>query len=102
MKPVKTNIDHIFACGDIVGPPMLAHKATHEGKVAAENLVSIVMNNRKLTKKSITKLLSIEDYKKSKLGSKLVKLQRKIELEEISEVKKIEPGSLALLLPFLY
>jgi len=32
----KTNIDHIFACGDIVGPPMLAHKATHEGKVAAE------------------------------------------------------------------
>jgi dihydrolipoamide dehydrogenase len=32
----KTNVDHIFACGDIVGPPMLAHKATHEGKVAAE------------------------------------------------------------------
>lgn len=31
-----TNIDHIFAIGDIVGQPMLAHKATHEGKVAAE------------------------------------------------------------------
>ncbi len=32
----RTNIRHIFAIGDIVGPPMLAHKATHEGKVAAE------------------------------------------------------------------
>ena len=32
----RTNIDHIFAIGDIVGQPMLAHKATHEGKVAAE------------------------------------------------------------------
>ena len=32
----RTNIDHIFAIGDIAGPPMLAHKATHEGKVAAE------------------------------------------------------------------
>ena len=32
----RTNIPHIFAIGDIVGNPMLAHKATHEGKVAAE------------------------------------------------------------------
>lgn len=32
----RTNIGHIFAIGDIVGQPMLAHKATHEGKVAAE------------------------------------------------------------------
>ena len=32
----RTNIDHIFAIGDITGQPMLAHKATHEGKVAAE------------------------------------------------------------------
>ncbi len=32
----RTNVDHIFAIGDIVGQPMLAHKATHEGKVAAE------------------------------------------------------------------
>ncbi len=32
----KTNIDHIYAIGDIVGNPMLAHKAAHEGKVAAE------------------------------------------------------------------
>lgn len=31
-----TNVSHIFAIGDIVGQPMLAHKATHEGKVAAE------------------------------------------------------------------
>ena len=32
----QTNIPHIFAIGDIVGQPMLAHKAVHEGKVAAE------------------------------------------------------------------
>lgn len=32
----KTNVDHIYAIGDIVGNPMLAHKAAHEGKVAAE------------------------------------------------------------------
>jgi dihydrolipoamide dehydrogenase len=32
----RSNVEHIFAIGDIVGQPMLAHKATHEGKVAAE------------------------------------------------------------------
>ncbi len=32
----RTNVPHIFAIGDIVGDPMLAHKASHEGKVAAE------------------------------------------------------------------
>jgi dihydrolipoamide dehydrogenase len=32
----RTNVPHIFAIGDIVGQPMLAHKAVHEGKVAAE------------------------------------------------------------------
>lgn len=35
-KQQKTNIANIYAIGDIVGQPMLAHKATHEGKVAAE------------------------------------------------------------------
>ena len=35
-KQQRTNVSHIFAIGDIVGQPMLAHKATHEGKVAAE------------------------------------------------------------------
>lgn len=33
---MRTNIPHIFAIGDVVGQPMLAHKASHEGKVAAE------------------------------------------------------------------
>lgn len=32
----RSNVPHIYAIGDIVGEPMLAHKATHEGKVAAE------------------------------------------------------------------
>lgn len=35
-RQMRSNVAHIFAIGDIVGPPMLAHKATHEGKVAAE------------------------------------------------------------------
>jgi len=35
-RQLRTNVQHIFAIGDIVGPPMLAHKATHEAKVAAE------------------------------------------------------------------
>ncbi len=33
---LRTNMPHIFAIGDVIGQPMLAHKATHEGKVAAE------------------------------------------------------------------
>ncbi|PJK07055.1 dihydrolipoyl dehydrogenase [Lysobacteraceae bacterium NML95-0200] len=33
---MRTNVPHIFAIGDLVGQPMLAHKATHEGKLAAE------------------------------------------------------------------
>jgi dihydrolipoamide dehydrogenase len=35
-RQLRTNVPHIFAIGDIVGQPMLAHKATHEAKVAAE------------------------------------------------------------------
>ena len=36
-KQMRTNVPHIFAIGDIVGQPMLAHKASHEAKVAAES-----------------------------------------------------------------
>jgi dihydrolipoamide dehydrogenase len=35
-KQQRTNVAHIFAIGDVVGQPMLAHKASHEGKIAAE------------------------------------------------------------------
>jgi dihydrolipoamide dehydrogenase len=35
-RQMRTNVPHVFAIGDLVGQPMLAHKATHEGKVAAE------------------------------------------------------------------
>jgi dihydrolipoamide dehydrogenase len=35
-KQMRTNVPHIFAIGDVVGQPMLAHKAVHEGRVAAE------------------------------------------------------------------
>ncbi len=35
-RQMRTNVPHIFAIGDVVGQPMLAHKASHEGKVAAE------------------------------------------------------------------
>ena len=37
-KQMRTNVNHIFAIGDIAGEPMLAHKAVHEGHVAAENV----------------------------------------------------------------
>jgi dihydrolipoamide dehydrogenase len=36
-RQMRTNVNHIFAIGDIAGEPMLAHKAVHEGHVAAEN-----------------------------------------------------------------
>ncbi|MDC7230715.1 MAG: dihydrolipoyl dehydrogenase [Sphaerochaetaceae bacterium] len=35
-KKLRTNVPHIFAIGDVVGDPMLAHKSSHQGKVAAE------------------------------------------------------------------
>jgi dihydrolipoamide dehydrogenase len=35
-RQMRTNVPHIFAIGDLVGQPMLAHKATHEGRLAAE------------------------------------------------------------------
>ena len=35
-RQMRTNVAHVFAIGDLVGQPMLAHKATHEGKLAAE------------------------------------------------------------------
>jgi len=35
-RQMRTNVPHIFAIGDVVGQPMLAHKASHEGKLAAE------------------------------------------------------------------
>jgi dihydrolipoamide dehydrogenase len=35
-KQMRTNVPHIFAIGDVIGQPMLAHKAVHEGHVAAE------------------------------------------------------------------
>ncbi len=46
----RTNVPHIFAIGDIVGQPMLAHKATHEGKVAAEVIAGLksAFLNRKI------------------------------------------------------
>ncbi|MGB4882745.1 MAG: dihydrolipoyl dehydrogenase [Neisseria sp.] len=36
-KQQRTNVPHIYAIGDVVGQPMLAHKAVHEGHIAAEN-----------------------------------------------------------------
>lgn len=35
-RQMKTNVPHVYAIGDVVGQPMLAHKATHEGRLAAE------------------------------------------------------------------
>lgn len=49
----RTNIAHIFAVGDIVGQPMLAHKATHEGKVAAEVIAGLKSSFDALTIPSV-------------------------------------------------
>ena len=38
---MRTNVPGIFAIGDVIGQPMLAHKATHEGKVAAEVIAGV-------------------------------------------------------------
>ena len=38
---MRTNVPHIYAIGDVVGNPMLAHKATHEAKVAAEVIAGL-------------------------------------------------------------
>jgi dihydrolipoamide dehydrogenase len=38
---MRTNVGHIYAIGDVVGGPMLAHKASHEGKVAAEVIAGV-------------------------------------------------------------
>ncbi len=40
-EQMRTNVPHIFAIGDIAGPPMLAHKASHEGKLAAEVIAGL-------------------------------------------------------------
>ncbi|MGB3126647.1 MAG: dihydrolipoyl dehydrogenase [Pseudomonas sp.] len=49
-KQLRTNVPHIFAIGDIVGQPMLAHKAVHEGHVAAEVAAGEALNNAELTR----------------------------------------------------
>ena len=47
-KQMRTNIPNIFAIGDIVGQPMLAHKAVHEGHVAAEVIAGEQQGNKEL------------------------------------------------------
>lgn len=49
----RTNVSHIYAIGDIVGNPMLAHKATHEGKVAAEVIAGLPSAFQALTIPSV-------------------------------------------------
>ena len=47
-KQMRTNVPHIFAIGDVVGQPMLAHKAVHEGHVAAEVIAGELQENHEL------------------------------------------------------
>jgi dihydrolipoamide dehydrogenase len=49
-KQMRTNVPHIFAIGDVVGQPMLAHKAVHEGHVAAEVIAGHIKHDEKLVK----------------------------------------------------
>ena len=52
-KQQRTNVKNIFAIGDVVGNPMLAHKATHEGKIAAEVIAGFATEWRALTIPSV-------------------------------------------------
>ena len=52
-KQMRTNVANIFAIGDIVGNPMLAHKATHEAKVAAEVIAGMKSSFEPLTIPSV-------------------------------------------------
>ncbi|WPB58474.1 dihydrolipoyl dehydrogenase [Xylophilus sp. GOD-11R] len=45
---LRTNVSHIFAIGDLVGQPMLAHKAVHEGHVAAEVIAGELLGDKEL------------------------------------------------------
>ena len=45
---MRTNVPHIFAIGDIIGQPMLAHKAVHEAHVAAEVIAGALQGNKQL------------------------------------------------------
>jgi len=45
---LRTNVGHIFAIGDLVGQPMLAHKAVHEGHVAAEVIAGELLGDKEL------------------------------------------------------
>jgi len=52
-KQQRSNVKHIFAIGDVVGNPMLAHKASHEGKIAAEVIAGMATEWRALTIPSV-------------------------------------------------
>ncbi len=52
-KQQRSNVKHIFAIGDVTGSPMLAHKATHEGKIAAEVCAGMMTEWRALTIPSV-------------------------------------------------
>jgi pyruvate/2-oxoglutarate dehydrogenase complex dihydrolipoamide dehydrogenase (E3) component len=45
---MRTNLPHIFAIGNVVGQPMLAHKAVHEAHVAAEVIAGELQGNKEL------------------------------------------------------
>jgi dihydrolipoamide dehydrogenase len=52
-KQMRTNVSHIYAIGDVVGNPMLAHKAVHEGKIAAEVIAGMPSQWQALTIPSV-------------------------------------------------
>ncbi len=52
-KKQQTNVDNIYAIGDVVGNPMLAHKAVHEGKIAAEVIAGLSSEWQALTIPSV-------------------------------------------------
>ncbi|TAK92658.1 MAG: dihydrolipoyl dehydrogenase, partial [Aquabacterium sp.] len=56
-KQMRSNVPSLFAIGDIVGQPMLAHKAVHEGHVAAEVIAGELLNDKALASESFDPLV---------------------------------------------
>ena len=61
---MRTNVPHIFAIGDIVGQPMLAHKAVHEAHVAAEVIAGTLQGNKELAWVGLTEGTDLPPSKK--------------------------------------
>jgi hypothetical protein len=71
---MRTNVSHIFAIGDIVGQPMLSHKAVHEAHVAAEVIAGELQGNKELASSAFNaRVIPSVAYTDPEVAAKLVR-----------------------------